>query len=46
MIGKDGVEKIIELKLNEEEKNNFNKSVDTVNKLFEAAVKIDSVLGN
>ena len=46
VIGKDGVEKIIELELNEEEKNNFNKSVDTVNKLFEAAVKIDSVLGN
>jgi|TARA_B110000438_G_C15753968_1_gene624274 malate dehydrogenase len=46
VIGKDGVEKIIELELNEEEKNNFNKSVDAVNELFGVAVKIDSVLGN
>ena len=31
VIGKGGVEKIIELDLNEEEKQNLQKSVDSVN---------------
>ena len=44
IIGKDGVEKIIELNLNEEEKNNFISSVDTVKNLFSAAKKIDTSL--
>ena len=46
ILGEKGVEKIIELNLNEEEKNNFKKSVATVNELFEAATKIDPVLRN
>ena len=41
IIGSEGVEKIIEIKLNEEEKNNFNNSVKAVRELFEAAIKID-----
>jgi len=44
IIGKDGVEKIIELNLNEEEKNNFISSVDSVKNLFSAAKKIDTSL--
>ena len=44
IIGENGVEKIIELDLNSEEKNNFNKSVQTVKELFDAAKKIDSSL--
>ena len=44
VIGKNGVEKIIELDLNSEEKNNFNKSIQTVKELFDAAKKIDSSL--
>ena len=46
ILGEKGIEKIIELDLSQEEKNNFKKSVDSVNDLFEAAVKIDSTLGN
>ena len=45
IIGKNGVEKIIELKLSNEEKNNFNKSIKAVEDLFAAAIKIDSALG-
>ena len=45
IIGKNGVEKIIELKLSDEENNNFNKSIKTVEDLFAAAVKIDKNLG-
>ena len=44
IIGKNGVEKIIELKLSEEEKLNFDKSVKTVRELFNAAKKIDKSL--
>ncbi|MDR0296587.1 MAG: malate dehydrogenase [Rickettsia sp.] len=36
IIGKNGIEKIIEIKLNEEEQNLFNKSVDGVRKLIES----------
>ena len=41
IIGSDGVEKIIEIKLTEEEKVNFEKSIKDVRELFDAAKKID-----
>ena len=41
IIGKNGVEKIIELDLTQEEKDNFNKSVNSVKELYEAAKNID-----
>tara|TARA_B100001057_G_scaffold128675_1_gene127770 strand:- start:11876 stop:12832 length:957 start_codon:yes stop_codon:yes gene_type:complete len=44
IIGKSGVEKIVELKLSEQEKLNFNKSVEAVRELFNAAKKIDKSL--
>ncbi len=44
IIGKSGVEKIIELDLNPEEKENFDKSVEAVRELFNAAKKIDPKL--
>tara|TARA_B100000029_G_scaffold364390_1_gene357585 strand:- start:3316 stop:4272 length:957 start_codon:yes stop_codon:yes gene_type:complete len=44
VIGKQGVEKIIELKLSVEEKNNFESSAKAVEDLFDAAKKIDSSL--
>jgi len=44
IIGKNGVEKIIEIDLNVEEKKLFNKSISAVKELFEAAKKIDSSL--
>ena len=44
LIGKDGVEKIIELKLDEDENVNFKKSIKAVQNLFDAAKKIDPSL--
>ncbi len=44
IIGSGGVEKIIELNLSSEEKKNFEKSVETVKELFNAAKKIDPTL--
>ena len=44
IIGEDGVEKIIELDLNSEEKKNFDKSIQAVKDLFDAAKKIDPSL--
>ena len=44
VIGSGGVEKIIELELSSEEKNNFKKSVEAVKDLFAAAKKIDKDL--
>tara|TARA_A100001011_G_scaffold395441_1_gene490450 strand:+ start:1556 stop:2515 length:960 start_codon:yes stop_codon:yes gene_type:complete len=44
IIGSSGVEKIIELKLSVEEKDNFNKSIKAVRELFDAAKKIDPLL--
>ncbi len=41
IIGKNGVEKVVELKLDSEEKGNFEKSTLAVKELFEAAIKID-----
>ena len=44
IIGKNGVEKIVELSLSEEEKSNFKKSINAVQGLFEAAKTIDNSL--
>ena len=43
-IGKDGVEKVIEIKLSEEEKKQFDNSISAVQELFDAAKKIDNSL--
>ncbi len=44
IIGKEGVEKVIELNLDEEEKKNFDNSTKAVRELFAAAKKIDNSL--
>ena len=44
ILGSKGVEKIVELELTTEEKNNFEKSVESVRELFDAAKKIDKEL--
>jgi malate dehydrogenase len=44
IIGSKGVEKIIEINLSNEEKINFEKSIEAVQDLFNAAKKIDSSL--
>tara|TARA_Y100000590_G_scaffold418168_1_gene518597 strand:+ start:2868 stop:3833 length:966 start_codon:yes stop_codon:yes gene_type:complete len=44
IIGKDGVEKIEEITLDDKEKNQFMKSINAVKKLWEVAVSIDSDL--
>ncbi len=44
IIGSGGVEKVIELSLSNEEKINFNNSINSVQELFEAAKKIDPEL--
>ncbi len=44
IIGSGGVEKIIEIELSAEEKENFSKSIEAVRDLFNAAKKIDSAL--
>ena len=44
IIGKNGIEKVVEIKLTEEEKKLFNHSVKAVEKLYEAAKKIDTTL--
>ena len=41
IVGKNGVERIEEIKLDENEKSEFLHSVDAVKKLWEAASKID-----
>jgi malate dehydrogenase len=46
IIGKNGVEKVIELSLDKNEKNNFDLSIKAVKELFEIAVKIDKDLAN
>jgi len=46
IIGNKGVEKVVELPLDENEKKNFDLSIEAVKKLFEAAVKIDKNLAN
>ena len=44
IIGDNGIEKIIEINLSDQEKKDFNASVESVKELFEAAKKIDSSL--
>ena len=46
VIGDKGVEKIIEIKLDGKEKENFEISVNAVKELFRAAIKIDPDLAN
>ena len=44
IIGKGGVEKVVTLSLSQEEKKQFNHSVNSVKELFEVAKKIDPSL--
>ena len=44
IIGSGGVEKVVELELNSEEKDNFEKSIQAVRDLFKDAQKIDPSL--
>ena len=44
IIGKNGVEKVVEIKLSSSEKDQFNKSIKAVQDLFEAGKKIDNSL--
>jgi len=46
IIGNGGVEKIIELSLDKDEKTNFDLSIKAVKELFDSAVKIDKDLAN
>tara|TARA_B100000900_G_scaffold6358_1_gene5405 strand:+ start:1949 stop:2902 length:954 start_codon:yes stop_codon:yes gene_type:complete len=41
IVGKNGVEKVIEIELSENEKKDFDNSIKSVQELFEAAKKID-----
>ncbi len=41
IIGSQGVEKIVELNLDKDEKKNFEHSINSVRSLYEAAIKID-----
>ena len=44
IIGKNGVEKVVEIKLSEKEKQDFDNSIESVQELFNVAKKIDSTL--
>ena len=44
IIGKSGIEKIIEINLSTDEKQNFDHSINAVKELFDAAKKIDNSL--
>tara|TARA_B110000259_G_C13985989_1_gene390485 strand:+ start:34 stop:993 length:960 start_codon:yes stop_codon:yes gene_type:complete len=44
IIGKDGIEKVVEINLDEDEKKDFDRSISAVNELFAAAKKIDTKL--
>ena len=46
IIGKNGVEKIEDIKLDDKEEKEFMKSIDAVKKLWSAAIKIDPNLSN
>ena len=46
IIGKNGIEKIQEIELDDKEKSEFDHSIDAVKKLWEAASKIDPSLNN
>ena len=41
IIGKEGIEKIKEIELDDKEKSEFNHSIEAVKKLWEAASAID-----
>ena len=42
IIGKSGIEKIVEINLSTDEKQNFDQSINAVKELFDAAKKIDN----
>jgi malate dehydrogenase len=44
IIGKSGIEKIVEINLSSEEKQNFDNSINAVKELYLAALKIDTFL--
>jgi len=44
IIGKNGVEKVIEIPLNKDERKNFDLSIKAVKELFASAIQIDSSL--
>jgi len=44
IIGKKGIEKIVNINLSNEEKNNLEHSIKAVKELFDAAKKIDPFL--
>ena len=44
IIGKNGVEKVVEIQLSDKEKKDFDNSIKSVEELFNAAKKIDSSL--
>jgi malate dehydrogenase len=44
IIGKSGIEKIVEINLSTDEKQNFDQSINAVKELFDAAKKIDNSL--
>ena len=44
VIGKNGVEKVEEIELNDKENKEFLNSIEAVKKLWEAAIKIDPSL--
>ena len=44
IIGSNGIEKVVELSLNQDEKANFDLSINAVKKLYDMATKIDSDL--
>ena len=44
IIGKSGIEKIIEINLSSDEKQNFDHSIKAVKELYDAAKKIDQSL--
>ena len=46
IIGNQGVEKVVELSLDKNEKKNFDLSISAVKELFSAAIKIDKDLAN
>lgn len=45
VLGADGCERIVEVKLNDDEKAMFDNSVDSVKELMEACIKLDGSLG-
>ena len=46
VIGKNGVEKIVEIELSSEEKKQFNLSIQAVKDLLAKSLEIDSKLSN